>query len=333
MEDNLLRHVRDYKLETRFPKKREIVHIYDDPDAPPSSQQRLECWKSDKKPIGCGGQGKVFLQTCTSGSRHYTHRAVKVIPLQDGGGRRRYIRELETIVKFSHDKYSKYFVKSLGWYEKSDSLCIAMEYVPAGDLYTYLQERSALTEDDSRQITSQVLRGLALMHGEGFAHRDIKPPNVLIQQCPTPAKTGSWWVKLSDFGISKRLEALTSGASTVIGTLEYMAPELFDEETVSDIKYPAADMWALGIMTFWTLTRSRMFSSQRIFFQYEASPDTIFPRGLLDECHVSSDGQAFIRSLTKPKPDDRLDSKAALGHAWLHSSMPSAPIIPASRSE
>ncbi|KAL6406336.1 CAMK protein kinase [Ilyonectria robusta] len=104
MEDELPDYVRDYKLETTFPKKREVVHIYDDPDAPPSSQRRLECWKRDKRPIGRGGQGQVFLQTCINGSRHYTHRAVKTIPLQDGGGRRRYIRELETIVKFSHDK-------------------------------------------------------------------------------------------------------------------------------------------------------------------------------------------------------------------------------------
>lgn len=104
MEHELPDYVRDYKLETTFPKKCEVVHIYDDPDAPPSSQRRLECWKRDKWLIGRGGQGQVFLQTCINGSRHYTHRAVKIIPLQDGGGRRRYIRELETIVKFSHDK-------------------------------------------------------------------------------------------------------------------------------------------------------------------------------------------------------------------------------------
>ncbi|KAH7019604.1 kinase-like domain-containing protein [Ilyonectria destructans] len=333
MEDELLDHVRDYKLETTFPKKREIVHIYDDPDAPPASQRRLECWKSDKRPIGRGGQGQVFLQTCTSGSRHYTYRAVKIIPLQDGGGRRRYVRELETIVKFSHDKYSKYFVKSLGWYEKKDSLCIAMEYVPTGDLQTYLCDHPALPEDDSRQITSQVLRGLAIMHGEGFAHRDIKPQNVLIQQRPTPTEPGSWWIKLSDFGISKKLEAATSGASTVIGTVEYMAPELFDQDSLPDINYPAADMWALGIMTFWILTKSRIFPSQRHFFQYEARPDTLFPRGSLDDFRVSLDGQAFIRALMRPKPDERLDSKAAICHAWVQSCTPSAPMIPDDRSE
>ncbi|KAH7146692.1 kinase-like domain-containing protein [Dactylonectria estremocensis] len=208
-----------------------------------------------------------------------------------------------------------------------------MEYVPTGDLQTYLRNHPALPKDDSRQITSQVLRGLAIMHGEGFAHRDIKPQNILIQQRPTPTEPGPWWVKLSDFGISKRLGAATSGASTVIGTVEYMAPELFDQDSLPDINYPAADMWALGVMTAWILTKSRMFLSQRHFFQYEARLDTLFPRGLLDDFHVSLEGQAFIRALMRPKPDERLDSKAAICHAWVQSWMPSAPVIPDARSE
>jgi len=50
-----------------------------------------------------------------------------------------------------------------------------MEYVPGGDLQTFLVRKSAVSEGDSRQITEQVLHGLAAMHREGFAHRDVKP--------------------------------------------------------------------------------------------------------------------------------------------------------------
>ena len=63
----------------------------------------------------------------------------------------------------------------LGWYESHDSLCIAMEYFPAGDLQTYVVEHPPVAEDHCCQITSQILSGLALMHAEGFAHRDVKP--------------------------------------------------------------------------------------------------------------------------------------------------------------
>jgi hypothetical protein len=103
MDNKLPDLVRDYELETRF-HGNIIVHMFDDPDAPPSSPQRCERWETEKHPFGQGGQGAVFLQNCISGSRSYTQRAVKKIPLQYVGRRRRYLREIETIIKFSHDR-------------------------------------------------------------------------------------------------------------------------------------------------------------------------------------------------------------------------------------
>jgi len=50
-----------------------------------------------------------------------------------------------------------------------------MEYLGNGDLDTYLRSRPPLRESECGQITSQVAKGLELMHKAGFAHRDIKP--------------------------------------------------------------------------------------------------------------------------------------------------------------
>jgi len=98
MDNELPPHVRDYRLETQFPKKRVVVHVYDDGNSVP------ERWKSERRPIGSGGQGTVYLQTCTDGIRRYTQRVVKMIPLQDTSGRRHYLRELQIVVRFSHDR-------------------------------------------------------------------------------------------------------------------------------------------------------------------------------------------------------------------------------------
>jgi serine/threonine protein kinase len=48
-----------------------------------------------------------------------------------------------------------------------------MEYLENGDLDRYIPVIS--TEDEVRQITTDLLDGLRIMHGEGFAHRDLKP--------------------------------------------------------------------------------------------------------------------------------------------------------------
>ncbi|KAL7947738.1 ankyrin repeat-containing domain protein [Trichoderma barbatum] len=335
MDNDLPSNVREFKLATEFRRRRQTVHFYDDPDAPPSSGQWSELWKSEKEPIGQGGQGKVYLQNCTRGSRHYTQRAVKVIPLQAASGRRRYLGELETIIKFSHHKYSKYFVKSLGWYESDASLFIAMEYIPMGDLQTYLNKHAPLPENDACQIVSQVLRGLSVMHEEGFAHRDVKPKNILIQQCPTTEKPSSWWIKLSDFGIIKRLGAVTSGASTVIGTPAYIAPEFLrpGRRVLSNVNYPAADMWALGVMTFFILTNTYPFIEYWDITGYRSTPLELFPHGPLDKSDISPDGRSFVYDLMNPEPNERPGSDAAFHHRWLWPCLPNAQIISDSHSQ
>ena len=65
------------------------------------------------------------------------------------------------------------FVSFFGWFESDHSIFLAMEYFENGDLAQYIQAIS--TENEVRQITTDLLDGLRIMHAEGFAHRDLKP--------------------------------------------------------------------------------------------------------------------------------------------------------------
>lgn len=84
-------------------------------------------------------------------------------------------RELEAVAKFSQDKYADHFVKSSGWFEGPGSLYLAMEFCARGDLKAYVVSKGALPEAEAKIVTRQILIALAHMHGEKFAHRDLKP--------------------------------------------------------------------------------------------------------------------------------------------------------------
>src|SRR5258707_72042 len=72
---------------------------------------------------------------------------------------------------------------------------IAMEYVPGRTLRQLLTERGRLGPREALDIMTGVLTGLAAAHQAGFAHRDVKPENVLL------TRTGE--AKVADFGLAR----------------------------------------------------------------------------------------------------------------------------------
>jgi serine/threonine protein kinase len=72
-----------------------------------------------------------------------------------------------------------------------------MEYFKHGDLQQYMDK--PLPETQTRIIIVQLLEGLKVMHGNGFTHRDLKPKDIFVVE-----KEPYFWVKIGDFGITKR---------------------------------------------------------------------------------------------------------------------------------
>lgn len=69
-------------------------------------------------------------------------------------------------------------MKSFGWFENDESLFVAMEYFPLGDLQKYMIR--PFPDQEAAQVSLQLLEGLDFMHSNGFDHRDLKP-QVLLQ--------------------------------------------------------------------------------------------------------------------------------------------------------
>lgn len=104
MDENLSYISRDNEIFVQF-HKRYVIHQSTEPCLSLGSKN-VQAWKTGKYPIGHGGQGKVFLQTCARGDRQGMQRAVKIIPTEEGVKRSRHLQELGTILRFSHAKVS-----------------------------------------------------------------------------------------------------------------------------------------------------------------------------------------------------------------------------------
>ncbi|KAK0654999.1 kinase-like domain-containing protein [Cercophora newfieldiana] len=262
--------------------------------------------------LGRGAYGTVYKERCDTGP-HPRVRAVKEIKKSVGGGDDiDHNRELEAIAKFSHPKYAHCFVRSDGWFAFGDAVFISMEYLEHGDLQRYLT--TPLPEGEARDIVSQVLEGLKHMHENRFIHRDLKPGNIMVVE-----RGPVWWVKIADFGISKRRHELTSLQTFQRGTLGFAAPEAFGlggDGSGVDSEYAAAlDIWSLGAVAFRIMANVGAFPNLLDLVEY-CSGKRVFPTARLQACDISEDGQAFVASLMLPEPEKRPLAGQAHQHAW-----------------
>ena len=109
-------------------------------------------------------------------------------------------------------------------------LVIAQEYVDGGDLATLIstlrKNKRQLLQDWIVSWSAQLIHALCFIHTEfHILHRDIKPGNIFVTKDLS-------LVKLGDFGISRTLDSTLAQAMTVIGTPQYLSPEVeekFDE--------------------------------------------------------------------------------------------------------
>ena len=160
---------------------------------------------------------------------------------------------------------SQYLVNSYFIFKDKKNYYFVMEYLPGGDVYTLLSKNN-LPKKTIQLIVAETILAVNYLHNISIIHHDIKPENILITQ--------KGHFKLSDFGLSKTLEKDGDSDFQVVkniknfvefnkilidlgddedenkdavGTLNYMAPELFTD------KYPqgnGVDYWAIGVLIF-----------------------------------------------------------------------------------
>lgn len=187
--------------------------------------------------LGRGGMSEVYLAT---DQRSQQEVAIKLVNSSHMEYSERFLREVKTISALVH----RHILPALDHGQHDSWHYLVMPYMKQGTLRERLA-KGPLTLEEAGEVLEQVVDALQFAHDQGIIHRDIKPSNILLQD--------EHYVYLADFGLAKMLWAEGEDEITqtgyVIGTPEYMAPELVEQ--LADI---SSDIYALGILLYEMLT-------------------------------------------------------------------------------
>ena len=185
-----------------------------------------------------------------------------------------------------------------------------MELLYGVDFYKLIYQFGALPPERVVWLLSQACISLAEAHHAGLVHRDIKPENLFL--CRLGVQYDR--VKLLDFGLVLRQqskeESRLTGAGQALGTPSFMPPEVVVGERVITHK---ADIYSLGCVAFWLLTRRYVFSNENHMATLvdhlrkdPPKPSAHAPKG------VPTDLEAIIMQCLNKAPEDRPSAKELL---------------------
>ena len=196
------------------------------------------------------------------------------------------------------------------------SLCmhLVMEWCEQGDLAYHIGERrkmrpAAFPKAQIARWFAQMAGALDYMHARRVLHRDLKSTNVFVD--------ARMDVKLGDLGIAKILESTLAHASTVVGTPNYLSPELCENRPYSY----SSDVWALGCVLYELCALKRPFDASNLFgivysvvkgdvdldaVSEDPADDlrTLVSRLLTKDCDARPTIRSVARAASLPKPEE-----------------------------
>lgn len=203
--------------------------------------------------LGEGGFGKVYKAYDKHRDRNVAIKMAEVKPHLEEV---RLKKEVEMISKLpTHPNIAYYeecysFATFAGEYDFG-----ILQYYEVGNLQQ-LVHSAQLTDDQKDSILRQIMDGIAFLHQQGIIHRDLKPQNILIVN-----RNGEYIPKITDFGISKQLDASHSSIFTNslsgAGTLAFASPEQLCGQAIRK----NTDLWSFGVIACWLFTSKLPFAT------------------------------------------------------------------------
>ena len=259
--------------------------------------------------LGQGGMGNVYRATDTMLGREVALKMLHPQLTMQPQFLERFKKEARVLAQLLHPNIAVIY----NFIEQGGNHFMVMEYVEGTNLDDLLKQHKSLPAEFIVPVFVQALEGLQHAHRKNIFHRDIKPSNIML--------TPDGVVKLMDFGIAKVAgEQKMTQVNKIVGTVEFMAPELIQGRDASN----ASDIYAAGVTMYEMLSGKLPFESDTDFNLMQAilkervkSPEKLnasIPKALGDiimkalEKNPASryeDARAFQRALMNAFPQYR----------------------------
>lgn len=204
-----------------------------------------------KKFLGKGACGEVYLVENKNTKKLYAAK-ISLDRCISKKEQIHFFAELQTFINTENPAILKFFGFNLFNFKKDPFTTLILEYLPNGDLHQLLKNCRNKNAPQGWTDTKKYINllgiaiGMKYLHSQNIVQRDLKPQNILLDE--------NYYPRISDFGLSKKLENLDSEAlmNSAVGTLYYMAPEI-----LKCIQYNySVDVYSYALIAYQIITNN-----------------------------------------------------------------------------
>ncbi len=239
-------------LPTEFPPLR-IDRL---PPFPRTSFERTVRGYELREQVGGGEFGVVYRAYQPSVGREVAIKVIRPEFVNQPAFVRRFEAEAQLVAQLEHP----HIVALYDYWRDPEGAYLVMRWLRGGALRDAL-DRGPWNLEPASRLLQQIGSALAYAHRQGAIHRDLKPANVLLDE------EGNAY--LSDFAVASRLVDASEAGRPITSSPAYVPPEELRGETLR----PAADIFAIGLLTFELLTGRRPPMDRSLPAIHELRPD------------------------------------------------------------
>ncbi len=253
--------------------------------------------------VGEGGMGVVYATRDAQGTEAVLkrlHRSLRSDPVSV----QQFIEESDLLNRVRHHNV----VRVVDHGHDDQGPFLVMTRATGQTLSAILDRDGALQPRRAFAIASQIIAGVAAIHGEGIVHGDIKSSNVLLDDNDR--------VTIIDFGLARRMsttgsESTLAWSRVIAGTPAYMAPELVAGAAPSR----ATDTYAIGVILYEMLTGNTVFASSSNILDAQRFEPAVAPSQRVSGSCLSQQVDRFVLRALEKVPTDRFRSATEMAQA------------------